>query len=512
MPTIPGTEIRERAPQFRPGQVLPGAGAFVGRGLDTVSQALQNVVDGAEAAEKTKLAGQASAAFNRRLQEIELGTTDPEEFKGQSAEAIQEVYDNAISSASNNRVRQAVTAALANNLEDAKRRAEAGYFTKKRDKGIADFTEARQTLLDAAVTSKGENLEGVYRMYGELLGSLRTNNYITEQEKAGEAQKFISQVELNTAYDKADRTPGALLDELEGGAYRNLTGPQRQAVKNHAEARLGEQKQKDREIKQAAKNDVENELLRMLNGNTLTVPKIESVDPQLVSPDEKYQWQERLRAKQERLKRESAEPDPFKKSDSRVFALVMKGITENPLDWSAAEINKYVGKGLSSSDALTLDNARRVRANEAKEKKEKGESGKLSNTPLARAVKSLDQLQNRFVFLSPELTASERAENITVEQAALNNERADAIRQQLLQRGETEDPFTVLNELMQPYYEERTKGWLESLTFGAFGGNQGRDQLRIKARQILARERKEITEENIDKVVEVLERGVAPEY
>jgi hypothetical protein len=514
VPQLPTVQLNEQAPRRQlPDVGVPGS-AYVGRGLDSLADTFVKIQDGADAAEKIKLQGQATSGFQALIQKHQLETTDPEEYKAALAEAIPNLYNETLSQASNPRVRKAVEASLADNYANAQRASELGYFKKKQDKGNADALESRAQLIESAKTATGDNINGIYQMYGDLLGNLRANNYIDQEMLAKEAKKFPHDVQEARAGAMLFSNPRlfkATVETEEGKKqFSALSGAELYSWGQKASELIKEREQEGVAAEKARVEKVNKDmLLSITKPGASLVAERESVRRQVmegkISAKDGEHWIDnidRMIKEQQKPEKEKKEADPFKTSDSATLARVMSGVINNPEQWDSEKITAMMGNGLSVPHAL--------RAVAMLDKANKDPAGTL--TPMKQAQQTWNRLQSDFAFVPVEERQRGNPEAITK-----NSREAQRIFDQVQNRADRgEDPRVVLEELMQPHYDEKIKGWFDTLRSGplnpfgmAFGVPPSREE-GIKARQELLRRGLMVTDEAVKSTVEVLRRAKQP--
>jgi hypothetical protein len=216
---------------------VPGA-AYVGRGLDELGESLQRIQNGADAAEKLRLEGQASAGFQSLIQKHDLETADPEEYKAALAEALPTLHSETLNQASNPRVRRAVEASLADNYGRAQKVAELGYYKKKQDKMAGDFVVAEDQMIKAAVGVGDENRKGVEQMHSAALAQMVHSGGMKFEEANKRKIEFNKKVLMGTANTEIEADPTIFLRNLAGGKYEMLDSDTRRSLLRSANAQV----------------------------------------------------------------------------------------------------------------------------------------------------------------------------------------------------------------------------------------------------------------------------------
>jgi hypothetical protein len=174
----------------------------------------------------------------------------------------------------------------------------------------------------------------------------------------------------------------------------------------------------------------------------------------------------------------SGEDSPFFKSQGDVLGQVMKGVLENPDQWSTTDVTRYIGHGLSAAHAKELSEML------DKRQKEKTATGPL--TPMAQARTSWDEQRKIGAFLNAD--EKKKFTNNDPAMIAENDRRAQAVLDRMILADKSKvDPRKAFQTEMQPFYNETVATWGERLMpfSGAslFSGTRPKTEQEIKDAQ-----------------------------
>lgn len=338
-----------------------------------------------------------------------------------------------------------------------------------------------------------------------ILDAIEETPVFTAQEMATIRSEHEHQKELNRAYYLLEKDPERLKNEIGAESYQNLTGSERNALKNHAEAALSEKKRLIKEAEQERLDGVNAALLARNVAGQLKISDVMQL-PQEVLPfkDQRF-WVDRLQQQQEQKaareerEREKVEREQeraenramrledrqmrledraeriqdrlerrkneqFEKSDGNVRAQVLAGVLTNPQEWNQAKIMSYMGNGLSIAHTEHLVGLQKELT--------KGGRDSLGNKyePLNQALDTLDGLRKSYAFTKEGLDEKVTDSSASAELRIKNDEEYNRVVDQVVLRSKAgESPRAVLNELMQPYFSQKTKSWQDWAMSWMFG-------------------------------------------
>lgn len=183
MPVIPSytpSRTVRRPPSVVGGEVNPFA-----QTVNRASEVLQKIREGAEESEITRAVGETAARVQDVLTTNVDRLTNPNEFLEQSATAIGAIREDALRTASSERVRRGIDARLADNFIRADTAVRHQYFIKQVEKAQGDAVVAGDQILRAAVTADQGNRDGLLRMYDDMVGRMESSGFIKSGTAAG---------------------------------------------------------------------------------------------------------------------------------------------------------------------------------------------------------------------------------------------------------------------------------------------------------------------------------------
>lgn len=288
----------------------------------------------------------------------------------------------------------------------------------------------------------------------QMIGGKPMPPALTRVEAEKARQKWDETVEKNRAYYKIESDPKGLIEELQNPEkYKVLTGPERNALKDHAEATINQRARLAKGAEQERIDHLNSNLLEQNVAGSLKIGDVLAMPDSVIPFKDKHFWVDRLTAQQ---KHDDKEIDPFEKSDGATRALVMNGVLTDPVNWTQDKILSYMGKGLSNTHALQLVNLQKELT------KEKKEGGSHKYDPLNTALDTLNGLRRSYMF-----TKEGQDDKVTDATAGgklrmKNDEEYQKVVDKVMAGAQAgEDPRAVMQEAMKPYFEQKTKGWFE---------------------------------------------------
>ena len=100
------------------------------------------------------------------------------------------------------------------------------------------MTATETQLVKAATDADGEDLAGVYRMYGDVLGQMRGANFLSAKELQEKATKFDLKVLDSTANAEIEADGSVFLRNLARGKYDRMELDKRLALRRSANAAI----------------------------------------------------------------------------------------------------------------------------------------------------------------------------------------------------------------------------------------------------------------------------------
>lgn len=335
-------------------------------------------------------------------------------------------------------------------------------------KQLGDIEIVGNTLAQQAANTLDEGLRATYiNTYNGMLaaaaeptaiGGLTVPGALTAKDVEQRRLKFAENVEKGRAYAMIERDPDGLIEALKTPAnFAVLTGPERNALKNHAEETINRRKRLAKEAEQERVDQLNTNLLEKNVAGQLTIGEVLSIPDDVLGFKNKQFWVDRMT---QQAKEEGKEKDPFEKSDGATRAQVLAGVLGNPSQWPTEKILGYMGQGLSTTHALQLVN---IQKDLIKDKT--GNNALKKYDPLNTALSTLDGLRRSYAF-----TKEGQDEKVTDANAAgdlrlKNDEAYQRVVDEVIRRSQGgEDPRMVMQQLMKPYFEQKTKGWFESIS------------------------------------------------
>ena len=413
---------------------------------------------------------------------------------------LQGINDSIMGEA-NPRVKARLGAKMPQVLGMAEIDAKQEHFRKKHDKarGDADIAIAQLTATAAAETNPA-NRQGITRMLGDLLGTMKASNYYTDKEVADKAQAFLKDTDKARAGALLFKNPKllkAIVETDEGKKqFPNLKAEELYSLGQKASELMKEREQEGVAAEKARVEKVNQEMLVAITAPGASLVTLREqvrarVGKDLNAKDGEH-WIDNIDKMIKSREKEPKERDPFKTSDSATLARVMAGVINEPDKWDSEKITAMMGNGLSVPHAL--------RAVAMLDKANKDPAGTL--TPMKQAQQTWNRLQSDFAFVPTEERQRGNPEAITK-----NSREAQKIFDQVQARADRgEDPRVVLEELMQPHYDEKIKGFFDKdRWFPSYSREEG-----IKAKQELIRRGLQPTDEAVNSTVEALRRANNP--
>lgn len=509
MPTLPTFENRAAPASPQPIFARPEAyGLEAANALTTLGAVTEKLQDAAARAEAIRSTAEAQQEWQGIIKKNDDEIGDHSKFVDDTSRAIQEAYNSRIAKATSRKARELIEQNLSDNLIGANVLIQDRGRSKLKDKAIGDFVEGSKQIINASVSSGGENLEGAYRMFGDLLGAMRANNFLTEQQTKLAAIKFGEDFDnaraghLLTTNPKRLEALMAFDASIKPGSGEKKNFPSLDGGNLYTWGQRAKEMQREND---AAEAKVRREQIEKINREMLVgitapganlglirenVRKLVSEGKLDAAPGE--HWIDQIDQMMAAKVRAAKEDNPYEKSDWETLAMVTRGILMEPEKWTQQRVLSYMGRGLSVRDAEKWANS----------------VGREADPVLGQVMESLKYFRQQNAFL----TADER-KNANVDSMLQNNLRYMELVDKLTQRsgigvqGRKEDPRKVMEELMQPYMNEHVKHVLSPSTWIAPSEATRKEE--IEARQLMVRNGMPITPESLKKTIEMmrLEKG-----
>jgi hypothetical protein len=523
--------------QRQPGVPAAYFGTDIAEATAEMGSVFERIQDGADTAEATRKLAQTHAAYVETLANDARTIQNPEEYNATAKAHLEDLQKGAVESASNNRVKSLIRNRLVVIHADATTKSKGIYYEKKKDNAQADFIAAKELLVNnLAQAGSQNNRNEMAAMFGNMVGGMKANGYLTPQEAAKQLEDFDGETQKARASYMLQTNPEGLQMALKAGEFPKLDAYNWDQKANEV---LREQRNRIKEFEAERLKVVNNDLLIQMERTPvsgLTAFRENVLDRQDLDADTKRFWIDRTsqrianiqrqaehqesiaftrenraatranrayteeqRAYLQQKRREEIADRPYTHSDGATLGRVMSGILAQPDKWDQGQVLDLMGKGLSVGDTMRANSLLQDVTKLPKE-----------GQPLQNAIKTLEQMQKDMVFLP-----TDKRTAFTDQDRSDNDARMQSVMSQLIQRSKqpNADPQAILNELMQPYYEQEITGWWSTLQkfdpFTTEASRYTRDE-RIKARQMLAAGNQEMTEENIIKAAKHLRDKAKP--
>lgn len=187
------------------------------------------------------------------------------------------------------------------------------------------------------------------------------------------------------------------------------------------------------------------------------------------------------------------EMDPYLNSDPQTFGEILTGLYLNTAEWDKRKIASYMGAGLSARDTLLVLHEYERLTQEKDPKK---------YSKLVQGIETLKKALSEGMFVGKDLkeaTDKEIIDNYTMHSRALT---------MLLQRAHAdEDPIEVTRDIMRPYVDRKTMGWLDK-AWGKIWGTTPYKEFTIREEAIkeLQEEGALVTDEAINRKIEEIRK------
>lgn len=217
-------------PQVRNRARLPDAGYPVGvdygrgfRQLGYAGEVFDRIQDAADTAEVSKLSSVAVAQMETALKETQDQFPDPDEFGSFAAGKIEEIHQNTLKQARNERVKQAVGDRLADNIVRAQGAVKHHTAQLRIGQAKADF----EIVLDEAVKRRVEATDPMEQSRIDAQVSDDLNDLIRRGVfKPGEGTKKVLDYREKTLKKRADvmirSNPASFLNAADKGEFKDL--------------------------------------------------------------------------------------------------------------------------------------------------------------------------------------------------------------------------------------------------------------------------------------------------
>lgn len=235
MPVIPQSEPRREIPVPRIESTFQNPDPYsqlAVKALD-LHDRVSNAYDEMEA---QRIAGEASANLSGTVKQANLQYGNPDEFANKAAEGAQAVYDKAVQSAGNERIRQKVISKLSDNYNAARNGIAFDAIRKKHDITLGDWEnqKAEAAREFATLDDKGKETK-LTEMKAKAL-ELANMGILSHAQAAKDGQDFQSKAWREDAALFASKQPFAFQDEVDKGRYQGkLSGTDLQTALDIAE-------------------------------------------------------------------------------------------------------------------------------------------------------------------------------------------------------------------------------------------------------------------------------------
>lgn len=482
-----------------------------------IGEVFGQIEEAANESEGRRLQMETAAKLNDVLVTTRQEEQSPDVYASFASSRIEEVRKNALAQASNDRVRKRMEDYLAPVL--LKAQTETKFVRREKQLNVAKgnsvliIDQAKRDISGAIDPLKRQEIE---RDIDENLTMMVQAGVHTPAEAAKLMVNFRHDADRERASLMVEQSPEWVRDNATAEHFPKLGNEELAQVKRRAESRI---KEKEVEARRQQKEAMDQSSLELLNGTAQSGANLAAYREQVLRRtdldfDTKKFWIDRLdKAVEERdKKREGGESDPFRKSDSATLGRVFKTILEDPDKISSTEISGLIGRGLSVNDALRAANM--VDSRQKAAAQGQGPTIPATMDPLNMAFKNWERLRSQMAFI-PE---DDRIKNDPNAQS-MNDTRATELWQTVVDRVMANpqlNPQTVLNETMQPFYEQKVEGFFSrgiGVVTAPFRAASPSQDERIAARRELARRGIETSEDNISKVIErARSRQPATEY
>lgn len=209
----------------------------VGTGLLDLAETVRRIQNGADIAEEGKLRREAAASMEAVVKDAAIKYSDPTEFNTVAMESLKTVHDNALDSASNDRVRLRLRANLGDDLITRQTDIRVNTHLKNISKAEGDWTTLKMDALQQYnATDDPVEKSRISRDLQTTLAGLTNNNLIKYDAAKKEIAVLAEQMsEINVRHDwKAD--PIGTLAEMDkpGGKYSRVLMPDKlEQIKTH---------------------------------------------------------------------------------------------------------------------------------------------------------------------------------------------------------------------------------------------------------------------------------------
>jgi hypothetical protein len=459
MGDLPRILARPELPDVQLPRTNPNAygASFFGQAAQAAAM-FQNIDDAAAEAEARKTIAVTREQIKGTLEQSNDDYQDPQVYHSTASGQAEEIYQRALKSTKSDKARALIADGLAPFLVAAQSDVKHVYREKQLDKAKGDsmlyLETVRGELAQASRPMDIQNKE--LELVQHMQDATRAGLY-----KPAEAVKLVRDlkhnIEKDRAYLRVDRDPEGLIEDLKDPkSYSVFSGPERNAVRNAAESVINDRKRLSKEAQQEVVDQFNTRLLERSVAGQLKITDVLAIPDNAMTFQSKKLWIDRL----ERQARHDKDTDPFEKSDGATRGRVMAGVLTNPREWPQEKILGYMGNGLSNNHALQLVNMQKDLV------KDKGGDAALKKyDPLNRALNTLDGLRSSYAFTKEGLDEKVTDAKATAELRLKNDQEYQKVVDEVIRRAQGgQDPRVAMQELMKPYFEQKTKGWFESIS------------------------------------------------
>lgn len=395
-------------------------------------------------------ASRRDAEFGRQIIDVEIEASKAatsKEILPLWEESVERLKREQLDSIQDPDLRNHMTAVLDREMKNSFGRVRALENRRWLDEGRADFlssyNESLKRLGKMPPGSSEYQLEK--HKIDSRIEALDDNGFFSEQAKVKLKADQEHQIDLQRGFFLLETNPEKLKDSLTPENFPNLSGAERETLRNHAEASLSGLRAEAQRAEKEWIDAINKDFLQRNVAGQLAIGQILQSD---LPADHQRFWVDRL---EQQRKAKAKEKDPFETSDPRVKGPTISSILREPEKWDVEKITGLMGKGLSISDTLQAVGLHSQLVNKEKLPE--------SFSPLRQTLESLERLRKNWAFLP------EDAED--VKEQAKNDEEAQKVMDALIRRSQAgEDPQKALNELMKPFFDRRTEGFFSRMMSG----------------------------------------------
>jgi len=224
LPVIPQSEPRREIPVPRIESTFQNPDPYsqlAVKALD-LHERVSNAYDEMEA---QRIAGEASANLSGTVKQANLQYGNPDEFANKAAEGAQAVYDKAVQSAGNERIRQKVISKLSDNYNAARNGIAFDAIRKKHDIALGDWEIQKANAAREFATLNDRDKELKLKDIEARGIQLANDGMLSHAQQAKDFEDFKKTAWQEDAVLFANRDPFEFQDKAEAGRYKGkLTG------------------------------------------------------------------------------------------------------------------------------------------------------------------------------------------------------------------------------------------------------------------------------------------------